>query len=150
MITFRTPSRFDLWWIAEHMAPIDRLECAAFGLSPIRALNQAYETSILLWVGNVEGMPEAVFGVVPVNLSTGWGRPWFLGTERARSNARAFLEIAPQYLERISAIFPRLDNYVHQDNGAAIRWLRRMGFVVETTPEHFGGQPMLHFYSGNF
>lgn len=148
--SFRAPSQFDAWWIAERMAEIDARECAAFGLEPLAALDQAMAQSILCWTGEIGGMPEAMFGVVPANLSTGWGRPWFLGTERARSNARAFLRIAPIYLNRIAAIFPRLDNYVHRDNAAAIRWLERMGFVVETKSTDFGGEPMLHFYSRDF
>lgn len=147
-LQFREPSQFDISYVAERMAYADLVECRAHGLTPYRALQEAVDTSVLAWTGAVNGLPQALFGVSSISLVTGWGRPWFLGTSRARKEARAFLKIAPLYLERISAIFPRLDNYVHRDNAAAIGWLRKMGFVIETEVLNFGGEPMLHFHKG--
>lgn len=144
------PSRFDMWWVAEHMSEIDERECRAFCLDPFEALLRATDQSILCWTGAIDGMPQAVFGVAPVSIGTGWGRPWFLGTDKARKEKKAFLKIAPLYLNRIGAIFPRMDNYIHQENDVAIGWLKKMGFVVDDHAVVFNGEPMLHFYSKDF
>lgn len=147
-VTFREPTRFDVGFIGARMAKIDRLECAVYGRSPTEALALAMDASVLCWTGCMNGLPQAMFGVTPVSLLTGWGRPWFLGTDKARKAQREFLTMAPDFLARIEVIFPKLDNYVHQSNGAAIRWLRRLGFVVETELQDHGGEPMLRFYKG--
>ena len=148
-INFRPARLTDVGPIARRMREIDRIECAAVGLTPKAALRAGLRWSDLVWTGTINDKPEAMFGVVVTALVMGEGRPWFLGTDAARSNARAFLEIAPAYLAMIEAAAPNLSNHVHRDNAASIRWLRRLGFVVEPEVVQIGTEPMRYFWKGN-
>ena len=130
------------------MAKIDVAECRAAGNGPYRALELAKAGSVMCWTGVIDGRPEAMFGVVPGSMITGLGYPWLLGTDKARSAQRLWLATAPGYVARIEALFPRLEGRVSQRNLVAIRWLRRLGFVVDADPRDFRGEPMLHFHKG--
>lgn len=145
-IAFRPARILDIGPIARRMREIDRIECAAAGLTPKAALRQGARWSDMLWTGTINDQPEAMFGIVVTSYLTGEGRPWFLGTDAARRSARAFLEIAPAYLAQMEELTPHLENHVHRDNIASIRWLARLGFVVEPEVVQIGGQPMLRFW----
>lgn len=146
MIEFRPARWGDVNAIARRMRTIDAEECRIAGYTPKGALVAGYRQSDMLWTGTVDQRPEAMFGVVCTSLLTGEGRPWMLGTETARANARAFLTLAPAFLAQIEELCPRLENYVHRDNAASIRWLRRLGFVVEPELLHIGTAPVLRFW----
>lgn len=149
MIAIREPQPRDIERIAVTMRPIDVAECRAAGHTPWQALGEAQRSSVLVWTGEVNGWPEAMFGVAPGNIVNGLGYPWFLGSERARKNARGFMHLAPLYLARIEVLFPRLEGTVSVRNTSALRWLVRMGFHVE---RHYTvlmrGEPMHRFTKG--
>lgn len=130
------------------MAEIDKLECRVFGHSPWQALHAGVVKSARAWTAEVDGEPEAIFGVAPLNWTTGKGSPWLLGTDGARKVQRAFLTEAPKYLEEIEQMFPRLANMVSAKNTAALRWLPRLGFVIDQQVVLIRGEPMLHFRKG--
>lgn len=131
------------------MREVDRAECRAAGQTPWQSLNKAVALSALSWTGELKGWPHAIFGVVSGSAVTGLGHPWFLGSNDARRQQRAFLRVAPGYLGQIELMFPRLTGQVSQRNVAAIRWLRRMGFVVEDRWSFLrGGEPMFDFRKG--
>lgn len=147
-VLFREPEPRDPDRVSVLMRPIDIVECRVAGLTPWQALKQSVKTSALCWTGEVDGWPEAMFGVVPISVATGLGAPWFLGSNKARRSARLFLVEAPKYLARIEALFPRLEGHVSMNNDAARRWLVRMGFVVEKSYQIIDGEPMLRFTKG--
>jgi hypothetical protein len=132
VLLIREPQAQDVERIAVCMAEIDVAECRAASHTPWQGLSEAKAMSALVWTGEVDGWPEAMFGVVSGSAVTGLGHPWLLGTTRARRQVRAFMQDAPGYLQRIEALFPRLTGRVAARNTAAIRWLCRLGFVVET------------------
>lgn len=134
--------------VAVIMAPLDVDECKALGYTPWQALAAAEKASAFSWTGEIDGWPEAMFGVVPGNYVTGLGHPWFLGSRKARFMRREFLRDAPEFLARIEALFPRLDGYVSARNTTAIRWLHRMGFVVQDETTLMRGEPMRRFLKG--
>lgn len=148
MLEIRATQPGDVEKLSVIMHPLDIAECRAMGQTPWGALHAGRRLSTLVWTGAVNGWPEAMFGVVPVSYASGRGRPWFLGSTAARKQQRAFLREAPQYLEEMEKLFPRLDNWVSVRNTSALRWLRRLGFVVEHKPKVFNGEPMLHFHKG--
>lgn len=149
MIAFRQPQPADVGYIADSMAEIDVAECAAMGFTPAQALKEGYAHSLISWTADVDGEPQAMFGLLMGSAVTDLGHPWFLGTAAARHHARAFLEIAPDYLRRMEVFCARLDGYVSARNRPAIRWLRRMGFVVEEEQQQvMRGETMLRFHKG--
>jgi hypothetical protein len=142
------PEPADTGKVAVLMCDIDVAECRAAGHTPWQALHTAYRSSALCWTGEVNGWPQAMFGVVPGSLASGLGYPWFLGSNTARKAMRHFLREAPQYITRMEALFPRLEGMVSTRNSSAIRWLVRMGFVVEDAVTVLRGEPMARFSKG--
>jgi hypothetical protein len=148
IVTIREPEPLDVQRVACAMRWIDVIECRVAGHTPVQALITAKKQSVMCWTGDVDGWPEAMFGVVPISASTGLGSPWFLGSARARKAQRLFLSEAPKYLERIETLFPRLEGMVSANNHSARRWLVRMGFDVEKRYQVLSGEPMQHFRKG--
>ena len=148
-LNIRDVEPMDVERLSVAMRQIDRDECRAMGHTPWQALFEAKQHSALCWTGAVNDRPEAMFGVVSGSAVTGLGHPWFLGSDIARRQQRAFLQLAPQYIERIEAVFPRLDGYVSTRNVASLRWLRYMGFKLEIdTVFNMRGEPMIRFTKG--
>lgn len=147
-VTFREPALGDETMVSIRMRPADIVECRAGGHTPYVALKEAKARSALCWTGCVDGEPEAMFGVVPGNFLLGIGYPWFLGSARARRSQRQFLEVAPEYLGRMEALFPRLEGAVWAGNTSATRWLHRMGFVVDEQIVTLNDIAMHRFHKG--
>ncbi|WP_157215858.1 hypothetical protein [Flavisphingomonas formosensis] len=133
--------------IAARMRTIDRLECAAAGHAPDAALAIGLAGATVAWSALVDGEPQAMFGVSPRSALERSGIPWFLGSDAVLRHGRALLRFGPAFLDRMHADFPRLDNAVSCGNRAAIRLLKRWGFVVEPDLHMIGNQPFHFFWS---
>jgi hypothetical protein len=145
MIEIRPARAADIRPIAAAMRPMDRLECAAFGLEPREALRLGYAAGRCLTI-EIDGRPEAMAGVSPISLVEGAGRPWMLASERVLACRKAWLERAPEVLAMLGSGARRLENLVHADNSASIRWLTRLGFHFDNAPTEVGGQPFVRFF----
>lgn len=116
--------------IAVKMRAIDVEECLHVGLTPKGALRQGLSTSETCWTVKLNGVPVAMFGVVPVSAMEGRGRVWMLMTNDAMKHRRAILRMGRIYTEALQRHYRILENYVHAENEATIRWLSRLGYVV--------------------
>ena len=88
-----------------------------------------------------------MFGVTPLDSLLGErGAPWALGTDLVTQHQRAFIRHAPQYIEKMLAAFSHLLNFVHAENDAAVRWLRRTGFELHPAKEHGPHGEMFHLF----
>lgn len=145
-VEYRAASPADTLRIARDMREIEVLECQSAGLAPRQALRLGLAASSIAWTATIDGKPEAMFGVVPVSVILGEGRPWMLSTYRAARAARHLLADPWPFLEHVHALFPVLANKVHAHNVASIRWLTRLGFVVEPELVHIGDQPFRRFH----
>lgn len=87
----------------------------------------------------VDGRPEAMFGISPINALEGRGTVWFLGTDVVARCASALILIGPDAIAGMHRRFRRLENMVSADNAQAIRMLRRWGFEVEPKEVVIGG-----------
>ena len=126
--------------IANRMRETDRLEVSIGSSTPKNALRWG------LMMGSAytilaDGQPIGMFGIIDTSLMTAKGRIWALFTEEAMKHPRAFLVQGPQIIKVLTQRYRLLTNYVHADNRAAIRWLKRMGFTVKGV-EHVNGHPM--------
>lgn len=124
--------------IANRMRDADRVECEAFGHQP-RAALRAGLIAGKAWTALVDGRPEAMFGVVPVNAMAGEGRPWMLGTDAIYRHGRDLLRIGPALLAGMFDSSSRLSNLVAAGNGRAIRLLKRWGFTIGADVVTIGG-----------
>ncbi len=145
MISIRPAENGDVSEIAPAMRPWDVRECRAMGFAPAEALAHCLDGSALAWTACLDGQPVAMFGAAAVSLVDGHGRPWMLGTEAVYRQGKAIMRLAPRYLAKLRALYPRMDNLVHQDNDRAIRLLRRLGFVMSPEARDVGGEPMVLF-----
>ena len=125
----------------------DRAECQAYGQSDIAAgIEASVRRSILCWSGWVDGELAAILGVAPVNVLTGMGSPWMLGTPVLDRHQRVLVRSTPEYIARMLKAFPHLVNFVHARNTTSVRWLRRLGFTLhEAVPFGPLGEPFHPF-----
>lgn len=131
--------------LAHRMRAADVREVEAVGSTPKRALVRGLKGSTLVWTAWLDGRPVAMFGVAPLNVMTGRGSIWMLGTDEVPKGARELLRQGPAFLAGMHAEFPRLENAVAADNLAAIRLLRALGFAIEDEIVHIGGVPFRRF-----
>lgn len=124
------------------------MECAAFGRTPKQSLVGGLRGSWRVWTGEVDGRAEAMFGVAAVSLMDGLGSPWLLGTDRVGEQAVAFGRMAGAYLATIEKTFPRLENWIAEENVVSRRWLTRLGFDISGEAVDIGGLQMLRFRKG--
>ncbi len=101
---------------------------------------------MLVATGLLHDVPIAMFGVTPVSVIEGVGRPWLLGTDDVPACARALVREAPRYIDAMHARFRRLENMVAVENVDAIRLLTHWGFVVEGEPVDVRGVAMVGFW----
>lgn len=126
----------------------DRLECEAYGdeegIAP--GIRRSVERSTHCWTVWINGELAAILGVAPLNLLTGLGSPWMLGTPVLDRHARVLVQQTPRYIETMREAFPHLVNFVHAKNTTSVRWLRRLGFTLYP-PQPYGrlGEPFHPF-----
>lgn len=134
--------------LAAGMREADRREVwASHRHRPAEALEQALRRSELAWTCFVRGRPAFMWGVARQgSLISRVGAPWLLGTESLYAVRREFLRQSRAYVERMQGRFPRLENYVHAQNGFSIHWLKWCGFVLDDIPELINDAEFLLFW----
>lgn len=117
--------------IAERMRPADVAEVlASSGKSPYEALMFSLTGSAQAWTAALDGQPEVMFGVADLNILTGLGAPWLLGTDAVERNYRQFLRRSLSWREQLSERYDVLRNFVDDRNEVSKRWLAWMGFTL--------------------
>lgn len=146
-VTIRPTAPGDAAHLFAHLRAADLAECQAYGRPDIEASIQAsVDRSVLCWSGFVDGELAAILGVAPVNLLTGVGSPWMLGTPVLDRHQRVLVRSTPEYIARMLKAFPHLVNFVHAKNTTSVRWLRRLGFTLhEAVPYGALGEPFHPF-----
>ena len=130
-----------------HLRASDLAECLAYGRDDVAAgIEASVRRSVLCWTGLVDGELAAIIGVAPVNMLTGMGSPWMLGTPVLDRHHRILVRKTPEYISRMLKAFPHLVNFVHAKNTTSVRWLRRLGFTLHAA-QPFGplGEPFHPF-----
>lgn len=130
-----------------HLRASDLAECQAYGREDIAAgIEASVRRSILCWTGLVDGELAAIIGVAPVDMLSGIGSPWMLGTPVLDRHSRILVRRTPEYISRMLKAFPHLVNFVHAKNTTSVRWLRRLGFTLhEAVPYGPLGEPFHPF-----
>lgn len=137
--------------LAPRVAEADLLEVSLSCGLPIRqALIESMESSEYCWAfEDDEGSCLGVFGYACPFGDDEIGVPWLIASDDLRARAVEFYKLSVAWVDVMSVSCPKLlINYVHADNKRAIRWLTRLGFTVEETPEPFGvaQAPFRKFY----
>jgi hypothetical protein len=117
--------------IADRMRAADVAEVlASSGKSPHEALSFSLDGSSMAWTALVDGQPEVMFGAADLNVLTGMGAPWLLGTEAVERHYRLFLRQSLSWREQLSGRYSVLRNFVDDRNEVSKRWLAWMGFTL--------------------
>jgi hypothetical protein len=124
----------------------DRAELDASGQTDhLAAVWQSVEQSDWAVAAYVDGQLVCLFGVA-AHAARGTGVPWMLGTDLVAQQRRFLLRLAPTYIARMLAAYPRLFNAVHARNTVSVRWLRHVGFRLHPSQPHpRTGEPFIPF-----
>lgn len=135
-IKIRLTIRGDAEILAANLRDADMAELQAAGfdeaLYPIR---QSVMRSTMCWTALVDGELACIFGVTWSGPDT--GSPWMLGTPVVDRHSRVLVRRTPHYIAFMLQAFSNLRNFVHAENIASVRWLRRMGFTL-AEPQPYG------------
>lgn len=104
---------------------------AGSGLYPPCALYKSIRNSDVCWVAEDEH--KTILAVFGVCVYPDVGVPWYLGTKKATSKPRLFLELSLEVVDKMLSIHPILVNVVDSRNNKAIKWLRLLGFTIYPT-----------------
>lgn len=99
--------------------------------TPMEALLLGWNMSHVSTVVTVDDEPCVMMGLVIRDILSGSGVPWLLGTGAALKHKREFIKQVPAVISRMLDICPYLFNYVHVDNKVSVKWLKRIGFILD-------------------
>lgn len=152
MVELRPPVPADALVLAAHLRQADVDECRACGQGDLApAIAASIEASTWAVTALSAGRMVAIFGVAPRgSLLADVGSPWMLGTDLVREESRALMRLAPQYIAAMLRLYPRLENYVHEENTVAKAWLKRMGFALADAKPHGPLGARFHHFTMGF
>ena len=119
-------------FISATIRPEDRDEMwAACMQNPSQALENGLRFSDKTMTAMVNGLPVAMWGVVPESLIGNAGTPWMVASFLIDKEFRTFLKhCRPPVMELLNQ-YDKLENYVDARNVRSIQWLRWLGFTIE-------------------
>lgn len=134
-------------WHIEDLAPrmreADRLEIwASSHALPHDGLVAAVSRSREKWAVEKNGRCICLFGVVPMNLLTGVGSPWLLGSEDLHVIKIPFLRHSRPIIESMLERYEILSNHVHISNTLSLAWLAWLKFTI-APPRPYGVEGLL-------
>ena len=78
----------------------------------------------------IDGVPCAVFGVNN-------GIIWLVATDEIARHSVAFFRHSRKIFNKLKQGYSLLENYVHVNNSLSLRWLKWLGFTIETPHNGF-------------
>lgn len=145
-MVIRDASHADILPIAHHMREADVAEVwASHCVTPTEALAIGMKDSVLCYTAVRNGVPCAMFGVVPITKVD--GQIWFLGTDLVfDSFSIGFGRMSRMVVEKFLNAFPLLHNHVDVRNQKSIEWLEWLGArFLEPKPYGELGLPFRFF-----
>ena len=116
-------------------------------LHPKTALLQSMKESDTALTIEINGIPEAMFGVCSENIITNEAIIWFLSSEEMFKHKTKFLrnnrKMIDLFLEQYSALY----NFVDARNRKSLSWLKWLGATIEQAePYGYDQMPFHYFY----
>lgn len=126
-------------YVADHIRPIEALECMALeGLTPEEAMMSSLAFSALSWVLiDHDSIPIMVCGVSDMQAKDGTGIPWSLSTPEVEKHSLGVSRIVLLIHEVLERHYDFLTNWVFDENEKAKTWLQWMGYTIDS-PEPVG------------
>ena len=148
MIELARPTSDDIHYIIENMCAADADEVwASHRHTPKQAVEGGVAMSDYVSVARYDGVPIGIYGLVVRDILGGEGVPWMLTTDGMRRAGRELLTVVPRGIDEMFRVCDRLSNHVYTENKMSIRWLRRLGFIIEPPlPVGMGGELFHEFH----
>jgi len=132
-ITTRRATYEDCLTLAPNLRQEDKDEVwAGSGLLPEEALIMSLYSCPETYVAILNEEVLCMFGCSPKDIE-GFGTPWLLGTDEIKVFSQEFLSVSKDIFNRTSAPYTFLSNTVWSKNPIHIKWLKWMGFTIDTT-----------------
>lgn len=103
------------------------------------ALRQSFSRSTMRFTVWLDGVPVAMYGIVPESLVGEAANVWFLGTSEMSRIKKTFVKVSRQVIANFLVQYPVLWNCVDARYVSSIRWLESCGAVFHLTPIMLGG-----------
>lgn len=127
------------------MRQADRDEVDAIsGRTPYEALRLSFRKSTVAHTALINGRPEVMWGVGDINILTGVGGAWLLGTDAVVRHQVRFVRDSLEYRDQLFRRYSVLRNFVDVRNTVSIRWLRWLGATF-SDPVSLRGHEFLLF-----
>lgn len=129
--------------IAARARPADVDEIWATGHHTVaQAMLAGMRYSTMAYTALFYDKPVCMFGVAPASLLGSKGIPWMIGTVDLEQYQFMFLRRSKAQLRKALLQYAELENYVDARNALAQRWLRWMGFALDTDAVPYGPDKM--------
>jgi hypothetical protein len=131
-LIFRPMTSGDLEAIATNLCAGERMTMRdVYGdVAPADYIAHSILMSAVVHVGELDGRPVCVFGVVPVSIIDGVGYSWFMTTEELLRHPGTLVRGIQRHVVRLHEQFRRLVGRIDARHVSTIRWMRMLGGVV--------------------
>ena len=133
---FRTANDDDVNYIFDHIRPGTLTEISEVGasLSGGREMVKARLVSHDTYVCLSDGVPLCLIGVEPTTMLGDAAVLWIMGSLEIERRKRDFWIGSKEILRYFASQYRVLTGVVWSGNLKSIKWLRRLGFVVQENP----------------
>lgn len=139
-IRIRPAQDSDIAALKDRLREADAQEVIAEGNeSTEHALRQSISRSIVSYCVDIDGVPSAVWGIVPDSLLGDSANVWFLGAPEMSKIKKTFMRVSRQVIAEFLISFPVLWNHVDARYTKTFRWLKSCGAQFSQTPIRLGG-----------
>lgn len=139
-VQIRETKDADISYVVSNCRNADLIEFQYASDEPIiSTVFKMKKTSHRCFTGVIDGEIVCVFGIIPeAILSSCRAFPWMICAKSIEhpKNRKVLVEKGLNLLEELSKGYKSLLGVVHEQNSLAIRWLKYIGFVVETKDRH--------------
>lgn len=112
---------------------------ASSGRRPFMALMNAVAVSDpeMCWTALIDGSPEVMWGVSPLEGAPGFGVVWMLASDEMYRIKKTLFKESIQFVRLMNTKYPTIFNWVDNRNTASMQWLSDLGFrVMDFNPRH--------------
>jgi hypothetical protein len=118
----------DVLNMKDHLRETDKFEVSAVhGWSPREALEYGLKSSSPCVTVLFNGIPVAMFGVVPNAKFRRTGTVWFLGTDDLQRLKKRFVQLSKVYRDLFLNSYEMIYNWVPDGNKSVCDWLAWLG-----------------------
>lgn len=145
-IVVRTSCESDIEALKNRLREADEKEIIAAGNADGEAvLRHSFTRSTLRYTVDLEGVPVAMFGIVPDSILGRRANVWFLGAPEMARIKKTFVRLSRHFIGEFLAQYPELWNLVDARYVQTLRWLESCGAVINARPIMMGDVPFYGF-----